>query len=244
MNQNLLKAFFIVTRHHVFFSKIYNYDDERILGENGFKDWQRLYDFDDGFATVQYRPYGRDVENTNSPGKIWRAFHDYAAPFSEWKFNLRHQPSHLPHPRWVSIGDLQDRTFPLLPEWSRHHIIREGEAFCIKNMSRLALGTAKIYQNGGYTWAYERSSIIQAPGSREGLAFLHDDTRSEIYSFAILFERAHAVIYPGGNYQIYDQAKVDERPGPLPKWGQANLSRNCLHGKVGNMPFDMPVESL
>ena len=237
---NILTAFFICTRHHTYFSKIYNYDDDRILGEHGFKNWDRLYEFDEGFACCQYRPLGIDTPpGIGLPPDQFRMFHDYSEPFEKWKFNLKMQPRKWPWPRWVSIGEIQDRTFPLLPEWSRHHIIHEGEAFCPDGYARLALGTATIHQSGGTCWAYENSRITQRPGSRSGLAYLHDDSKGDIFAYAMLYERSQAVIHPGGNYQKFNQARVTVLDGPLPKWGQVNLRNQCVGARSGqvNMPF-------
>ncbi len=242
---NILTAFFIVTRHHVYFSKIYNYDDDRILGEHGFKNWDRLYDFDEGFACCQYRPFGKDIAKDKLPEYPTfqhRAFHDYSEPFEKWKFNLKMQPRKWPWPRWVSIGEIQDRTFPLLPEWAKHHIIYSGEAFNPEGYARLALGTAKIFQSGGTTWAYEKSRIIQTPGSRSGLAYLHDDSIGDIFAYALLYERSRAVIHPGGNYQKFNQARVTIIDGPLPKWGQVNLRAQCVGAE--NAPFNQRISDV
>jgi hypothetical protein len=231
---NVLKAFFIITKDRIYFSKKYNYDNDAILQENNFESWKDLHDRG-GFSCFQFRPKGERTldRKTGIMTEGWCM--NYSQPFDLWKLSLRYSP--WPPPDWLHIGAARLHCLALLPEWASYHIVREGVATCGRGQAIVAIGNSRLIQTGGICWVCHDSRIEQQPGCK-GIANLHDRARGLIYSQGKAFDQSHAEVFPGGECQAYDSATVNQIPGPEPEHRPAVEQMPVGH----NLPFNAPVE--
>jgi|GEM_PF-3149167 len=192
-----------------------NYDQEHeFLGAYGFKSWSDLQaetaDVLEGFVACQMRPFSKMSMNEQGTARYHSV--DYSAPFSEWKFALRHQPWELPG--WLNIAEAKAECLRLLPQWASYHLVKKGIAVCKEGQALVALGTSRIdQQSGGSCWAYGESSVIQSERCH-GLAYLHDRSIGYIHAAAVGFENSRLEIFPGASVTAFGQSTVILRDGP------------------------------